>query len=158
MSTMMAQMIKMMQEIFEALPPRKEDMSYVHNSDHENPRIIDNHDEIHGEIQHDLVTDDHGDEFNIVEMLSDQINVIVDLTVKVEVNDELTINMKLQSVMNKSVKDPIHFLAIEEEVPTEEVEKFDSCSFDNGNKVRATKTSPNKERKKLEVIIPRKTI
>ncbi|KAK5840115.1 hypothetical protein PVK06_008991 [Gossypium arboreum] len=100
MSDIMAQMIKMMQEICKVLPPRKEDMFDVHNSDHENLDIIDDHNEI-----------------------------------MVELKDELTINMELKLVVNESVKELIHFLAIKEEAPTKEVEEFDSCSFDNGNKV-----------------------
>ncbi|KAK5845924.1 hypothetical protein PVK06_002171 [Gossypium arboreum] len=97
----------MMQEIPEALPPRKDDMFDVHNSDYENTGITDDHDEIHGE-SHTRVNE--------------------------EVRDELTINMELKSIMNESVKEPIHFFPIEEEMPTKEVEEFDSCSFDNGNK------------------------
>ncbi|MBA0613475.1 hypothetical protein Godav_013906 [Gossypium davidsonii] len=54
MLDMMAQMMRMMQEISEELPPWKEDMSYVHNSDHDNPCVIDNHDK----IQLDLITED----------------------------------------------------------------------------------------------------
>ncbi|KAK5812160.1 hypothetical protein PVK06_027574 [Gossypium arboreum] len=46
MSHMITQMLKMMQEIFEALPPKKEDMFDVHKLDHENPGTIDNHDGI----------------------------------------------------------------------------------------------------------------
>ncbi|KAH1122476.1 hypothetical protein J1N35_005636 [Gossypium stocksii] len=57
-----------------------------------------------------------------------------DLTVKEEVRDELTINMELKPIVNESVKEPIHFLAIEEEVPIKEVKKFNSCSFDNSSK------------------------
>ncbi|MBA0738623.1 hypothetical protein Gogos_011955 [Gossypium gossypioides] len=54
MLDMMAQMMRMMQEISEELPPWKENMSDVQNSDHENPCVIDNHDE----IQPELVTED----------------------------------------------------------------------------------------------------
>ncbi|KAH1063868.1 hypothetical protein J1N35_028855 [Gossypium stocksii] len=86
MSDMMAQMIKMMQEIFKVLPPRKEDMSGVHDLDHESHCTIDNHDEIHGKIQPELATEDHGDELNIVETNSDQINIVANLIVKMEVN------------------------------------------------------------------------
>ncbi|KAK5839150.1 hypothetical protein PVK06_007915 [Gossypium arboreum] len=54
MLDMMEQMMRMMQEISEELPLWKEDMSDVHNSDHENPCVLDNHDE----IQPELVTED----------------------------------------------------------------------------------------------------
>ncbi|KAK5771890.1 hypothetical protein PVK06_048145 [Gossypium arboreum] len=78
MSVMMVQMIKMMQEIFKALPPSKEDMPDVHNLDHENPYTIDDHDEIYGEIQLELVTDDHVDELDIIEMITDPIDMAVE--------------------------------------------------------------------------------
>ncbi|KAK5836026.1 hypothetical protein PVK06_011765 [Gossypium arboreum] len=125
-------------------------MFEAHNSDHEKIGIIDDHDEIHGKIQPELVTEDHKDELNIVETSR--------YTVKVEVRDELNINMELKPIVNKNVKEPIHFLAKEEEIPIREAEEFDSCSFDNGNKDQATETSHNRVKRKLEVIIPQKTI
>ncbi|KAA3487291.1 integrase [Gossypium australe] len=134
MLAMMAQMIKMMQEIFEALPPRQEDMSDVHNSDHKNPCTIDNHDEIYGEIQSELVTKDHVDELDIIETISDPIDMAVEVTVNLEVKDELTTNMEPKHILNASVEEPIHFLAIVEKVPTDKVKDFDSFSFDNGSK------------------------
>ncbi|KAH1106851.1 hypothetical protein J1N35_010619 [Gossypium stocksii] len=51
MSDMMAEMIKMMQEISEAWPPKKEDMSDADNLDHKNPGIIDDHDEIYESVE-----------------------------------------------------------------------------------------------------------
>ncbi|KAK5775162.1 hypothetical protein PVK06_043031 [Gossypium arboreum] len=84
MSNMMVQMIKMMQEISEALPSKKEDMSDAHNLDQENPCIIDDHGENYGEIQLVLITEYHGDELNIVETVSNPIDIVVELTVKVE--------------------------------------------------------------------------
>ncbi|KAH1063675.1 hypothetical protein J1N35_028662 [Gossypium stocksii] len=78
----MVELMRMMQEIFEALPLKKEDTSDVHNSDHENPCVIDNHNEIHGENQFELVTEDYEDELNIIEMVSKTIDITTDLTVK----------------------------------------------------------------------------
>ncbi|KAK5772382.1 hypothetical protein PVK06_048670 [Gossypium arboreum] len=88
MSNIMAQMLKMMQEISEVLSIRKKDMSDVHNLDHENPCTIDDHDEIY-------------------EM-------------------------------------PIYFMAIAEKVQTDELEEFDSFSFDNCSKTRVTKALCNR--------------
>ncbi|KAK5842289.1 hypothetical protein PVK06_004625 [Gossypium arboreum] len=131
MSNMMAQILKMMQEIFEVLPPNKVDFSDVHNLDHENPCTIDDHNEINGEIQLELVTEDHEDELNIVEPISNRIYIVVELTINLEVKDELTTNIQPKSILNESVEDPIHFLAMVEKVPTNEVEKFVSFSFEN---------------------------
>ncbi|KAH1130102.1 hypothetical protein J1N35_001480 [Gossypium stocksii] len=111
MSDMMAQMMKMTQEIFEPLPPSNEDMLDVHYLDHEIPFIIDDHDEIHATY----------------------------LIVKVEVKDEITIKIRLEPKLNESVEEPIHFLAIAEKVSTEEVKEFDSFSFDNNSKARVPK-------------------
>ncbi|KAK5835948.1 hypothetical protein PVK06_011672 [Gossypium arboreum] len=96
-------------------------MFSIHNSNHENPYIIDNHDEIHGKIQLDLVIEDHEDELNIVEVVSDPINIATYLNVKVEVTYELATNVELKPIVNESVEEPIHFLAIAKKVPTEEV-------------------------------------
>ncbi|KAH1031549.1 hypothetical protein J1N35_043723 [Gossypium stocksii] len=128
MLDMMAQMIKMMQEISKVLPPRKEDMSDTHNLDHENLGIIDDH----GKIQPELVTEDHWDELNIVEMVSNLIDVATDLPMKEEVRDELTTNMELKLIVNESVKELIHFLAIVENVTTEKVDEFDEFSSNKG--------------------------
>ncbi|MBA0791102.1 hypothetical protein Gohar_015701 [Gossypium harknessii] len=130
MSDMMAKMIK---EISEVLPPRKEDMSDIHNLDHENLGIIDDHDKIH------------------VETVSNPIDIVTELTVKLKVEDELTTNMELKSILNESVKEPIHFLDIAKMVPIKEVNEFDSFSFKNGSKARATKASRNRQRRRLEM-------
>ncbi|KAK5770996.1 hypothetical protein PVK06_047164 [Gossypium arboreum] len=58
----------------------------------------------------------------------------------------------------RGVEEPIHLLAIVENVSVEEIDGFDSFSSDKGNKSRVTKTSPNMERRKLEAIIPQKMI
>ncbi|KAH1130231.1 hypothetical protein J1N35_001609 [Gossypium stocksii] len=137
----MAQMIKMMQEISKALPPKKEDMCDAHNSDHKNPCIIDDHDENYGEIHPELVTKDDGDELNIAEMVFDPIDIITKLTIKLEVRDELTTNMELKLILNQSVEEPIHCLAIASKVPTEDVNKFYSFLSNMGKKSRVTKTS-----------------
>ncbi|KAK5770957.1 hypothetical protein PVK06_047121 [Gossypium arboreum] len=103
MLDMMAQMIKIMQEISEALPSRKEDMSEACNLDQKNPCIIDDHDENYGEIQPELVTEELEEELDIVEMVSDPTDIVTYITVKVEVIDELTINMELKPIVNGSV-------------------------------------------------------
>ncbi|KAK5833589.1 hypothetical protein PVK06_017437 [Gossypium arboreum] len=105
MSDMIAQMIKMVQEISEALPSRKEDMFDTHNLDQENPCIIDDHDKSYAE-----------------------------LTVKVKVEDELTTNMELKPILKERVEELIHFLAVVEKVLVKEVDKFDQFSFDKSNK------------------------
>ncbi|KAH1082611.1 hypothetical protein J1N35_022372 [Gossypium stocksii] len=117
-----------MQEISEVLPLWKEDMSDIHNSDHENPFTIDDHDEIYGEIQSELVMEDHVDKLNIVEMP--------------------------KPILNESLEEPIHFLAIVEKMPIDKVEEFDSFSFDNDSKAQVTKALCNRDRRKLEAIIP----
>ncbi|KAH1122168.1 hypothetical protein J1N35_005328 [Gossypium stocksii] len=155
---MKAQMINMIQEISKMLPPRKEDMYDVHNSVHENPCTINDHDEIYDEIQSELVTEDHVDELDIVEMVSDLIDMATKVTVNVKVNNELTTNIEPKLILNESVEEPIHLLAIGEKVPTDEVEEFDSFLFDNSSKARVTKASRNREMRKFEAIIPQKII
>ncbi|KAH1107466.1 hypothetical protein J1N35_011234 [Gossypium stocksii] len=113
------------------LPLRKEDISDVHNSDHENPCTIDDHDEIYGENQSELIIENHVDDLNIVQMVSNPIDIVIELTINVKGKDELTTNMEVKLILNESVEKPIHFLAIVETVPTNEVEEFDSFSFDN---------------------------
>ncbi|KAH1121115.1 hypothetical protein J1N35_004275 [Gossypium stocksii] len=124
LSNMLDMMAQMKQEIFEALLPKKEDMSSAHNSSHENPCIADGNHENY----------DYGDELNIIETVSDPIDIAAELTVKVEAEDELTTNMELKPILNKSVEKSIHFLAIVKKVPTEEVNEFDSILFDNNSK------------------------
>ncbi|KAH1107202.1 hypothetical protein J1N35_010970 [Gossypium stocksii] len=46
-------------------------------------------------------------------------------------------------VVNESVKEPIHFLAIVEKVPAKEIDEFASVSSSKGNKARVTKTLRN---------------
>ncbi|KAH1039103.1 hypothetical protein J1N35_040846 [Gossypium stocksii] len=94
--------MKMMYEISKLLPPRKEDMSDAHNSGHENPCITDDHE--YGGIHTELVTEDHGNELNIVELLSDPIYIAARLTIKVEVEDEETTNVELKLILNESVE------------------------------------------------------
>ncbi|KAH1054895.1 hypothetical protein J1N35_032960 [Gossypium stocksii] len=125
---------------------------------HQNLCIIDDHDENYGEIQPELVIKDHEEESCIVELVSDPTDIATNLTVKVEVTDELTTNVELKPIVNGSVEEPIHFLAIVEKVPIEEFEEFHSFSFDNGSKARATEISYDMEGRKLKVIIPQKMI
>ncbi|KAH1073260.1 hypothetical protein J1N35_025588 [Gossypium stocksii] len=105
-------------------------MSDTHNSDHENPCTINDYDE----IQSKLVTEDHGGELNIVEMVFDSIDIIEELSIKVEVMDEVTTNMELKPILNESVEELIHFLAIAEKVPAEEIDEFNLFSSKKGDK------------------------
>ncbi|KAK5771138.1 hypothetical protein PVK06_047313 [Gossypium arboreum] len=98
------------------------------------PCTTNDHDENYGEIQLELVIENHRDELDIVETVSDLIDIVVELTINTEVKDELTTNMEPKLIMNESVEEPIHFLAIVEKVPTDEVEEFDSFPFKNGSK------------------------
>ncbi|KAK5819610.1 hypothetical protein PVK06_024626 [Gossypium arboreum] len=92
--------------------------------------------EIHGEIQPELVTEDHGDELNTVETNSDPIDIVIDLTIKVDVKDKLTSNMELKLIVNESVEELIHFLVIVEKVLAEEINEFDLFSSEKGNKAQ----------------------
>ncbi|KAH1039574.1 hypothetical protein J1N35_041317 [Gossypium stocksii] len=98
MSDMMAQIMKMVQEISEALPTRKEVVPNFCNFDYEDPCTIVNHDEIH------------------VEVVSDPIDIVADVITEVEVKDKLAIDKKLQPILNESVEESIHFLTVVGEV------------------------------------------
>ncbi|KAK5794377.1 hypothetical protein PVK06_035600 [Gossypium arboreum] len=58
--------------------------------------------------------------------------------------------MELKPILNESLEEPIHFLAIVEKVPAEDIDEFESFSSDKGNKVQVTKTSRDMEGRKLE--------
>ncbi|KAK5842578.1 hypothetical protein PVK06_004952 [Gossypium arboreum] len=133
---MMEQMRKMLQEIYEALPPKEEFVQDVPNLDLEDPYIIVDHPESNNSSQQELATDDHGDELNMSKVVSDLINVETNIKVDVaiDVKVEVTTNMKLKLILNKSVKEPIHFLAIAENVPVKEIDEFYLFSSKNGNK------------------------
>ncbi|KAH1072865.1 hypothetical protein J1N35_025193 [Gossypium stocksii] len=130
----------------------------AHNLDQDNPCIIDDHGDNYGEIQLELLTEDHGDELNIVEMIFDPIDIVAELTIKVEVEDELTTKMELKPIFNESLEELMLFLAVVKKVPTEKVDEFYSFSSNKGKKSRVTKSSHNVERRKLVEIIPRKII
>ncbi|MBA0746900.1 hypothetical protein Gogos_009373 [Gossypium gossypioides] len=81
----------------------------------------------------------------------------VDVTVDLEV--ELIANIELKSILNESVDEPIQFLAITREEPTEETDESVLFSFkENRDKTRATKASHEMEERKLEIIIPQKNL
>ncbi|KAK5770930.1 hypothetical protein PVK06_047094 [Gossypium arboreum] len=109
-------------------------MSNTHNLDQENPCIINDHDENYGEIQLKIVTEDHRDELNIVEAVSDPINIAAELIVKVEVEAKLTTNMELKPILNEIVEKPIHFLIIAKKVLVKEVDEFDPFASNKSNK------------------------
>ncbi|KAK5845632.1 hypothetical protein PVK06_001828 [Gossypium arboreum] len=71
-------------------------MFNAHNLDQKNPCNIDDHDENYGEIQPEVVTEDHGDELSIVQMVSAPIDIITKLTINVEVEDEISTNMEVK--------------------------------------------------------------
>ncbi|KAK5836727.1 hypothetical protein PVK06_012527 [Gossypium arboreum] len=120
-------------------------MSNIHNSDHENPYTIDDHDK----IQLKLVTKDYVDEFDLVEIVSDPIDIVAELTINVEVKDELNTNMEPKSIVNESVEEPIHFLTIAKKVPTDDIEpKPYAIDLD------VNTTNPDR----FEAIIPRKKL
>ncbi|KAK5785521.1 hypothetical protein PVK06_040113 [Gossypium arboreum] len=62
--------------------------------------------------------------------------------------------MELKLILDISVEELIHILAIVNKVPAKEVDEYDSFSFGKGNKARVTKTSRDMEGRKLKEIIP----
>ncbi|KAH1031246.1 hypothetical protein J1N35_043420 [Gossypium stocksii] len=112
------------------------------------------------EISKSFGIKDHDDELKITQGVPDPIDVESDITVDVvnDVNREVTANMEFKLILNESTEEQIHFLGIVENALAEEIDEFDSFSFDKGNKARVTKTSHDMERRKLEEIIPQKTI
>ncbi|KAH1056403.1 hypothetical protein J1N35_034468 [Gossypium stocksii] len=62
--------------------------------------------------------------------------------------------MERKLILNESVDELIHFLAIVKKVPTKEIDELDSFSSDKGNKIRVTKTSRDIRRRKIKAIIP----
>ncbi|KAH1122414.1 hypothetical protein J1N35_005574 [Gossypium stocksii] len=62
-------------------------------------------------------------EWNYRTAVSNPINVETNITVDVaiDVKVEVTTNMKLKLILNKSVEEPIHFLAIVKNVPAKEI-------------------------------------
>ncbi|KAK5795139.1 hypothetical protein PVK06_036397 [Gossypium arboreum] len=156
----MTQMMTMIREMSEALPLQEEIIHDVLKSDQDGHFILDNRLDLDNGNPKELGIGDHDDKLKITKSVSDPINVEIDITVDLvsDVKVKVTTNMELKPILNKRVEKPIHFLAIAEKVPTEEVDEFNSFSSDNGNKARATKTSRNTEGRKLEAIIPQKTI
>ncbi|KAH1114810.1 hypothetical protein J1N35_008188 [Gossypium stocksii] len=86
-------------------------------------------------------------ELHRTEEIFDLINMEIDVELEVE---------ELQPIMNESVKESIHFLAITDEVPTKEMDEFISFSFDEEDKAWVDRTSYDMEAKWLKVIIPRR--
>lgn len=68
---------------------------------------------------------------NIAKYVFDLINIEVYIVVDVV---ELKVE-ELQPILNESVDELIHFLAIKEEIPAEEVNEFISFSFDYDGKI-----------------------
>ncbi|KAK5802169.1 hypothetical protein PVK06_029752 [Gossypium arboreum] len=156
----MTQMMTMLQEISEALPPQEEVVHDVLNSVHDDHYITNNRPNLDDGNQQEFRIRDCVDELNILEgvpnPISVETNIIVDATTDVKV--EITTNIELKSILNESVEKAIHFLAIAEKVPTKEIDEFNSFSSDKGNKARVTKTSHDMEGRKLKAIISQKTI
>ncbi|KAH1121829.1 hypothetical protein J1N35_004989 [Gossypium stocksii] len=153
-------MREMLQEIPEALPPREKAVHGVPNLDLKDPYIIINHPELDNSNQQEFRTEDHRDELNMTEAVSNLIEVKSDIAVDIVANIkvEVTTNRELKSILNGSVENPTHFLALAKNVLAKEIDEFDSFSSDKGNKTRVTKTSRDMEGMKLKAIIPHKTI
>ncbi|KAH1097817.1 hypothetical protein J1N35_014738 [Gossypium stocksii] len=62
----------------------------------------------------------------------------------------LITNIKLKPCLNESVKEPIHFLAKIEKVPTKGIDVFISSLFDDEDKAQVNRTSRHMEVKWLE--------
>ncbi|KAH1072002.1 hypothetical protein J1N35_024330 [Gossypium stocksii] len=120
-------MMKMLLQMSEALPPLKEVVHDVPNSDQENYCITVNHLKLDYEIQQEFGTKNHEDELDMANGVSYPIDIEVDVATNVEV--EVTTNMKLELYLNKSVEESIHFLA-----QIKEVKEFILFSFDEGGK------------------------
>ncbi|KAH1114989.1 hypothetical protein J1N35_008367 [Gossypium stocksii] len=73
-------------------------------------------------------------ELKIAEVIFDLINFGIDVILYLEVDVTLTTNLELKLILSEDVNDSTHLLAIEEEMPTEEVDKFISFSFDDDEK------------------------
>ncbi|KAK5825420.1 hypothetical protein PVK06_020253 [Gossypium arboreum] len=95
----------------------------VPNPDPKDPHIVVDHSKLENNNQQDLGTKDYGDGFNIAEAISDPIDVKSDITgdVATNVKVEVTTNMELKPILNESVEEPKHFLAIADKVATEEI-------------------------------------
>ncbi|KAK5839797.1 hypothetical protein PVK06_008637 [Gossypium arboreum] len=113
-------------------------MHDVPNLDPGNPCIIIDHPILDCRSQQKFGTEDHGDDLNMAEVVSNPIDIESEITIDVATNVkvELTIDMEHKLILNESVEEPIHFLAIVGKVPSEEVDEFDSLSFEKGNKAR----------------------
>ncbi|MBA0789642.1 hypothetical protein Gotri_006738, partial [Gossypium trilobum] len=114
--------------ILEALPSREEVVHDVHNSNHDEHCITNNRSGLDDGNQQDFGIRDYVDEQNILEGVPDQINVETNITVDVAANVKVEVanNMERKLILNESVEEPIHFLAIVEKVPTEKIDKPDS--------------------------------
>ncbi|KAH1097043.1 hypothetical protein J1N35_013964 [Gossypium stocksii] len=104
------------------------------NLEPEDPCIIVYHPILDCRIQQEVGTEDHRDDLNMVEAVSNPIELDITIDVATNVKVELTIDMEHKLILNESVKEPIQFLAIVGKVPAEEVDEFESFSFDKGNK------------------------
>ncbi|KAK5803187.1 hypothetical protein PVK06_030828 [Gossypium arboreum] len=92
--------------------PLEEFKHDVSNFDPMDQCITNNHLKLNRESQQEFGSGD-GNDLNITEDISNPINIDVD----VEVEIELTTNFELQLFLRESVEEPIHFLAITENVP-----------------------------------------
>ncbi|KAH1047098.1 hypothetical protein J1N35_037882 [Gossypium stocksii] len=147
-------------QISEALPLWEYVVHDVPNLDPEDPRSIIDHLELDNSSQQEFGTEDHGDKLNMDEIVSNPIDVGLDIIIDVVANVkvEVTTNVELKWILNRGVEELIHLLAIAKKVLAEEIDEFDLFSSDKGIKARATKTSHDMERGKLEAIIHRKMI
>ncbi|MBA0772189.1 hypothetical protein Gotri_007606 [Gossypium trilobum] len=113
--------------ISEALPPREEVVHDVLNYDHDGNCITNNLLGLDDGNQQEFGIRDCADKLSIPEGVPDPINVETNITIDVAANVkvEVTTNMECKPILNESVEEPIHFLAIAKNVPAEEINKFD---------------------------------
>ncbi|KAK5819075.1 hypothetical protein PVK06_024032 [Gossypium arboreum] len=156
----MEQMRKMLQEISELLSPREEAVYDVPNLYLEEICFNVDYLQLDDNSQQEFGTRDPRDELNMTKPVPDLIDVESGITTDVvaDVKVEVTTNMEHKSIRNETGEKSIHFLAIAEKVSSSVIDKFDSFSFDKGNKAQVTKSSRDMEGWKLEPIIPQKMI
>ncbi|KAK5784896.1 hypothetical protein PVK06_039437 [Gossypium arboreum] len=152
----MTQIMAMLQQISKALPLRKEVIYDVLNFDHDDHYITNDRPDLDDGNQQEFEIRECVDELNILKGVPDLIDIESDITVDVATNIkvEVTTNMELKTILNGSVEELIHFLAIVEKVSAEEIDEFNSFSSNKGNIARVKKTSRDIEGRKLEAIIP----
>ncbi|KAK5776428.1 hypothetical protein PVK06_044387 [Gossypium arboreum] len=112
----------------------------VSNSNLNDQCITNNHLELNFESQQEFGFGD-GKELNITTYASDPINLVVDVIVDLKVDLTLTTNLQLKPILSEGVNEPTYLLFVDEEMPTEQINKFISFSFDDDGKTRVDRSS-----------------